>query len=139
MTISTLFTSTLIFAFLVVTLRFRSFVNGFSVSNHVQISGTVSIWLSGWFKFTERVQRGEVPIAGRLFVVFTLAWLALSAYLSQSAGGDIVLQSAASFVFGLVTLIVRCSPTLIRGRGWFARGVSAVHVVAGIVTLTLLM
>lgn len=131
-------TSLLILIALLASIRFRLLVTGYSAVDVIKSRGAVSLWLSGWFKFTERVQRGEVPIAGRLFVIFAIAWLMSGAFLSRSVDTATVWQSAVGFVVGAITLFARCSPTLVRGRSRLARSVSVVHIVAGVATLTLL-
>ena len=139
MTTNVWLTSALTLVALLAIMRFRSLAAGYCAADGIYSRGMVSLWLSGWFKFTERVQRGEVPIAGRLFVIFAIGWLMSGSLLSRSAETTTIWQVGVSFMAGVVTLFARCSPTLMRGRSRFARSVSAVHLAAGIVTLTLLV
>jgi len=117
---------------------FRRLVSGHMSVGGFHTGGTVSIWLSGWFKFTERVQRGEVSIGSRVFVLFAIAWLIAGALMNRSTESVMGWQVAVSFAIGLVSLVIRCSPSLMENRRVIARVLTVIHVAGGVTTLALL-
>ena len=116
---------------LVIVVCSRLLVAGFGSSTDARLGGAFSLWLSGWFKLTERIQRGESALGGWVFLMFFVGWSSFAAV--ELGRSDVSIDSPllALGTIGLVTFFFRCIPVLNRQSDQLTRFAWMLHVVVG--------
>jgi len=115
----------------------RPLMKGFRTSCNYPSCGTVSVWLSGWFKLTERIHRGQVAVGGPVLLIFAISWMALAAVKNEASFGAVPAHSLIGTTIGFGTAIVRCTPALNRRNPIVNRIAIISHALTGVLVLAL--
>jgi hypothetical protein len=121
----------------VVVSKSRMLVEGFRSTNISPPNRAVSIWLSGWFKLTERIQRGEHARGGWIFVLYAVSWMLTLAVKLGSTAGSNMISPLILTVAGFATFFIRCIPTLNRRNQLLARLAQTAHLIVGVLAIFL--
>mgnify|MGYP006275992735 CR=1 FL=1 len=131
------FITFLVLVDVVLIVRFSSLVAGYISGGRMQRRLVVSLWLSGWFKLTERIQRGEVPFIGRAFVGFSILWVSFLLVNVVNNNAHVTWQVLVNVVAGVTALAGRCRLERLRSHSAMGYLLVGINVFAGAAAVTL--